>query len=96
MKKKTRAAASGTAKRRETAVAGRKAAPRGVRKSESPVPAPSVDPKSTIRRLKTQLTRAMARIEDLQASADHDFMLDIPNRRGCERELHRAFAYIKR
>src|SRR5450756_1209747 len=32
----------------------------------------------------------------LQASADIDFLLDIPNRRGFERELHRAIAYIKR
>ena len=38
----------------------------------------------------------MARIEELQASADTDFLLDIPNRRGFERELHRAIAYIKR
>ena len=54
------------------------------------------DPKSTIRRLKTQLARALARIEELQASADTDFLLDIPNRRGFERELHRAIAFIKR
>jgi diguanylate cyclase (GGDEF)-like protein len=96
MKKKTRAAASGTAKRRKTAAAGRKAAPRGVRKSESPSLAASGDPKSTIRRLKTQLARALARIAELQASADTDFLLDIPNRRGFERELHRAIAFIKR
>ena len=96
MKKKTRAAPSGTAKRRKTAVAGRKVAPRGVRKSESPAPAAASDPKATIRRLKTQLARALARIEELQASADTDFLLDIPNRRGFERELHRAIAFIKR
>ena len=85
MKKKTRAVASGTAKRRKTAVAGRKVAPRGVRKTESRSPAAASDPKSTIRRLKTQLARALARIEELQASADTDFLLDIPNRRGFER-----------
>ncbi|MBR1271265.1 diguanylate cyclase [Bradyrhizobium sp. AUGA SZCCT0222] len=96
MKKKTRAAAAGTAKRPKTAPAGRKPAPRGIRKSASPSPAPSVDPKSTIRRLKTQLARARARIEELQASADTDFLLDIPSRRGFERELHRAIAFIKR
>ena len=96
MKKKTRAAPSGTAKRRKTAVTGRKAAPRGVRKSESPAPAAASDPKATIRRLKTQLARAQAQIEELQASADTDFLLDIPNRRGFERELHRVIAYIKR
>ena len=43
-----------------------------------------------------QLARANARIEELQASADTDFLLDIPNRRGFERELQRAIAYIKR
>jgi diguanylate cyclase (GGDEF)-like protein len=96
MKKKTRAAASGTAKRRKTAVARQKAAPRGVRKTVAPSPAAANDPKSTIRRLRTQLARALARIEELQASADTDFLLDIPNRRGFERELHRAIAFIKR
>ena len=96
MKKKTRAAASGTVKRRKTAVAGRKVAPRGVRKAVSPAPAAPGDPKSTIRRLKTQLARALAQIEDLKASADTDFLLDIPNRRGFERALHRAIAFIKR
>ena len=42
------------------------------------------------------MAKAQARIEELQASADTDFLLDIPNRRGFERELHRAIAYIKR
>ena len=49
-----------------------------------------------IRRLRTQLARALARIEQLEASADTDFLLDIPNRRGFERELDRAVAFIKR
>ncbi|HKH00635.1 MAG TPA: GGDEF domain-containing protein [Bradyrhizobium sp.] len=66
---------------------------------------PTLDPRSslapqdaqpTIRRLRTQLARALSRIEELQASADTDFLLDIPNRRGFERELHRSIAYIKR
>jgi diguanylate cyclase (GGDEF)-like protein len=42
------------------------------------------------------LARALARIDELQASADTDFLLDIPNRRGFERELHRSIAFIKR
>ena len=96
MKKKTRTAASGTVKRHKTPVVGRKAAPRGVRKPASRSPAAASDPKATIRRLKTQLARALGRIEELQASADTDFLLDIPNRRGFERELHRAIAFIKR
>jgi len=52
--------------------------------------------KSAIRRLRTELARALARIDELQASADTDFLLDIPNRRGFERELHRSIAFIKR
>jgi diguanylate cyclase (GGDEF)-like protein len=96
MKKKTRAAATSTAKLRKTTPAGRKIVPRGPRAPVTRAPAGSPDAKSTIRRLKTQLTRALARIDELQASADTDFLLGIPNRRGFERELHRAIAYIKR
>jgi diguanylate cyclase (GGDEF)-like protein len=68
-------------------------------KQPGPKPGKSLGPsdlKSTIRRLRTQLAEALARIEELQASADTDFLLDIPNRRGFERELHRSIAYIKR
>jgi diguanylate cyclase (GGDEF)-like protein len=96
MKKKSRAAASRTAKRPKTAASGRKVAPR---RTPAPASRPQVAPddaKSTIRRLKAQLAKAQAQIEELQASADTDFLLDIPNRRGFERELHRAIAYIKR
>jgi diguanylate cyclase (GGDEF)-like protein len=96
MKKKTRAAATSTAKLRKTTPAGRKAAPRVLRAAVTAPPAIPHDAKSTIRRLKTQLVRALARVEELQASADTDFLLDIPNRRGFERELSRAIAYIKR
>ena len=96
MKKKTRAAAGSTAKLRKAPPAKRKVAPRGPRAPITALPAGSHDAKSTIRRLKAQLARALARIEALQASADTDFLLDIPNRRGFERELHRAIAYIKR
>jgi diguanylate cyclase (GGDEF)-like protein len=49
-----------------------------------------------IRRLRRQLAAAHARIEQLQASADNDFLLDVLNRRGFERELTRAMAYIGR
>jgi diguanylate cyclase (GGDEF)-like protein len=52
--------------------------------------------KSTIRKLRGQLKAALQRIEELQASADTDFLLGIPNRRGFEHELERAVAYIKR
>lgn len=43
-----------------------------------------------------KLATAQARIEELQAWADTDFLLNIYNRRGFERELSRAMAYIKR
>ena len=42
------------------------------------------------------MAQAQKRIDELQASADTDFLLDIPNRRGFERELNRSIAYIKR
>jgi diguanylate cyclase (GGDEF)-like protein len=51
---------------------------------------------ATIRSLRTQLGQALRRIEELEAAADTDFLLDIPNRRGFERELQRAVGYIKR
>jgi diguanylate cyclase (GGDEF)-like protein len=96
MKKKTTAVATSAAKVRKTTPGVRKVAPRGPRAIVTAPPATSHDARSTIRRLKTQLARALVRIEELQASADTDFLLGIPNRRGFERELNRAIAYIKR
>lgn len=49
-----------------------------------------------IRALKAQLAAAHAKIDELQAWADTDFLLNIYNRRGFERELGRASAYIDR
>ena len=106
MKKKTRAAAAGAAKSRKTGVvrkvlnravnkAANKAAPRAPA-SPPRLPVAPNDAKLTIRRLRTELALAKARIDELQASADTDFLLDIPNRRGFERELNRSIAYIKR
>ena len=65
------------------------------RPKSQPRAAPA-DPKLAIRRLRAELARARLRIEQLEAAADQDFLLDIPNRRGFERELGRAIAYIKR
>src|SRR3954470_7386359 len=96
MKKKTRAAASSAVKSRKSAVVVGKTAPRRAGGSAPRPTAAAGDPKSTIRRLRAQLARAQARIEELQASAETDFLLDILNRRGFERELHRSIAYIKR
>ncbi len=97
MKKKTRAAAPRAAKRRKGAAANVKSAPRRSSSASAPQPAvASSDAKAEIRRLRIQLAQALARIEQLQASADTDFLLEIPNRRGFERELNRSIAYIKR
>lgn len=49
-----------------------------------------------IRALEAKLAAAEARIDELQAWADTDFLLDIYNRRGFERELARALAYMAR
>jgi len=100
-KKKTRAPASGTAKRSKTAGKTRKvASPRGSRGKAASAPAPKRgapnDAKPAIRRLRAQLAQAQARIDQLQASADTDFLLEIPNRRGFERELNRSISFIKR
>jgi diguanylate cyclase (GGDEF)-like protein len=101
MKKKIGASVPRVAKRRKSVVAERKPASPRARGAKKPASVPRSpvapnDAKSTIRRLRTQLARALARIAELQASADIDFLLDIPNRRGFERELNRSIAYIKR
>ena len=82
MKKKTRATALAAAKRRSVPASRRIAAKN--------------DTKAEIRRLKSQLAKALARIEQLRAAADTDFLLGIANRRGFERELSRAISYIQR
>jgi diguanylate cyclase (GGDEF)-like protein len=52
--------------------------------------------RQTVRRLRSELARALALIGELQESAESDFLLGIRNRRGFERDLARAIAYIKR
>jgi diguanylate cyclase (GGDEF)-like protein len=97
MKKKTRPAAPAMAKSRKTVVPKRKAAPQRPPRAAPPrLPVAVDDAKLTIRRLRSQLAKAQQRIDQLQASADTDFLLDILNRRGFERELNRSVAYIKR
>jgi diguanylate cyclase (GGDEF)-like protein len=46
--------------------------------------------------LTRRLAQARRQIARLEAHADTDFLLDIPNRRGFERELNRSIAYVKR
>jgi diguanylate cyclase (GGDEF)-like protein len=87
---------------------GRAAAGRGKSTAKSgsraaavePKHKPAVDPVAKTRRqfaaLKAELAAAQARIDELQAWADTDFLLNIYNRRGFERELDRSIAYIRR
>jgi diguanylate cyclase (GGDEF)-like protein len=100
MKKKTKATAPRGVKRHKNVVAERKAAPQRARLVKVPPSSPRLSPPNdarlAIRRLRIQLAQALAQIEELRASADTDFLLDIPNRRGFERELNRSIAYIKR
>ncbi len=101
MTKKSRAPASRLVKPSKNGGGSRKIAlPRGG-PARTPATASRLsvaldDAKRAVRRLKAQLAEATARIDKLQASANTDFLLDIPNRRGFERELHRSIAYIKR
>jgi len=102
MKKKAKATASKTAskaaKRRKGAVVRKPAPKRAPSKPPAARKPPAVpdDAKAAIRRLRAELAQAKARIGQLEASADTDFLLGILNRRGFERELDRSVAYIKR
>src|SRR5665213_3110280 len=101
MKKKTGSTAIGASKHRKSGIVGRKASPPGTtRRKAQPVSSEGLpiasNEKSTARRLRAELARALKRIDELQAHADTDFLLDILNRRGFERELNRSIAYIKR
>jgi diguanylate cyclase (GGDEF)-like protein len=49
-----------------------------------------------IARLTRRLADARRHIARLEAHAETDFLLDIANRRGFERELNRSIAYVKR
>ena len=97
MKKKIKAAAPGGTKRQKTVTVQRKIAPRrAAHASPKGLAVVHNDAKLAIRRLRTQLAKALGRIRELEAFADTDFLLDIPNRRRFERELDRSIAYIKR
>lgn len=99
MKKPKRATAAKAKKGRKTSGGRTKTAsrPTAAPRRASIARAPSKDTsKATIRGLRTKLTQALRRVAELEAAADTDFLLDIPNRRGFERELQRAIAYMKR
>jgi diguanylate cyclase (GGDEF)-like protein len=100
MKKKAGAVAPKAAKGRKSGAAGRKAAllraQAASRRSAAPKAAGPDDTKSAVRRLRQELAKARAEIEQLKATAETDFLLDVLNRRGFERELSRSIAFIKR
>jgi len=100
MKKPKRASAAKAKKGRKTSASRSKAAPRRLAK-RSAKPArrgasAADDLRATIRGLRGKLKEAERRVAELEAAADTDFLLEIPNRRGFERELARAIAYMKR
>lgn len=96
-RKKSGAKASKAAKGRKPAAAGRKAASaRGPRRTPAAGSGKPNDGKPTVQRLRRELAKALAEVEALKASSETDFLLDILNRRGFERELARSIAFIKR
>ena len=95
MKKPKRASAAKAKEGRKTSAGRSKAAPRRPAKPARRVASADGDAK-VIRGLRSKLKQALQRVAELEAAADTDFLLDIPNRRGFERELQRAVAYMKR
>jgi diguanylate cyclase (GGDEF)-like protein len=76
---------------------------RAARVQEPAAPTAGERPASTVRqlaaevdRLQAELAAARAQVAELEARADFDPLLDIFNRRGFERELRRALAYVSR
>jgi diguanylate cyclase (GGDEF)-like protein len=95
MKKPKRASAAKAKKGRKTSAGRSKpAARRPAKPARSGVSADAGA--KIIRSLRSKLKNALQRVAELEAAADTDFLLDIPNRRGFERELQRAVAYMKR
>lgn len=62
----------------------------------SPALVPAALLLAEIERLKSELIRAERKVSELELRADVDPLLDILNRRGFERELKRALAYLQR
>jgi diguanylate cyclase (GGDEF)-like protein len=63
---------------------------------KKPARATAMQLAAEVDRLKAELAAARDRVEELEARADIDVLLDILNRRGFERELRRSAAYVKR
>ena len=95
MKKPKRASPAKARKGRNTSAGRSKAVSSSAKPALRRAPAAD-DSKAIIRGLRSRLKAALLRISELEAAADTDFLLEIPNRRGFERELARAIAYMKR
>jgi diguanylate cyclase (GGDEF)-like protein len=79
----------------------RKAAHKSAHKKNTKNPDRKSDPviaklEARVRKLTVRLAEAKSRIEELESWADKDFLLNVLNRRGFERELDQAIDYIKR
>lgn len=100
MKKSKRATAAKAKKARKAGGSRSKAVPKRpvslARRPASPEADSGRRSRTTIRTLRGKLKEAERKIAELEAAADTDFLLEVPNRRGFERELARAVAYMKR
>ncbi|WP_167533284.1 GGDEF domain-containing protein [Bradyrhizobium cajani] len=100
MKKSKRASAAKAKKGRKTSVGRSRPASRRpagpAQRVASGGDSATDSSRATIRGLRSKLKAAERRVAELEAAADTDFLLEIPNRRGFERELTRAIAYMKR
>lgn len=72
----------------------RAAAP--TRRSKAPPRSLAMRLAAEVERLAAQLEQSRVRISDLEAMIEIDPLTDLLNRRGFERELKRALAYVKR
>ena len=72
----------------------RAAAP--ARRGKTPSRSLAIRLAAEVERLAGQLEQSRARISDLEAMIEIDPLTDLLNRRGFERELKRALAYVKR
>jgi len=99
-KKRPGRPASSKSAAKSTAKSGSKTARLNKTIPSKPKRKPAAAPLAKVRRqvsaLKAELAAAQARIDELQAWADTDFLLNIYNRRGFERELDRSLAYMRR
>lgn len=89
-------ASRGPAKPRGAAAPPRGKTAKKIKATARKPPDPLAKARRQVTALKAELAIAEARIDELQAWADTDFLLNIYNRRGFERELERSVAYIRR